>query len=147
RVKAERPGLAALVGKALDPAQVEAGDAQLAGLLPPEARRPYRVRQGVGAVDEEEGLALDGNVPPVPKCGGEPADMGPVVFLGIVLGHQHLVLLPVPRPGPVFIRPAEAERKVRPPGSQNLVERALQKALAVEPVMVVTEPLDAVLPR
>jgi hypothetical protein len=40
-------------------------------------------------------------------------DVGEVVGWGVVLGDQHLLILAIPAAGPVFVGPAEAERKIR----------------------------------
>ena len=65
----------------------------------------------------------------------------------MLLLHQDLLLGAVPAPRPVLVRPADAEREIERPVSQQLVERTLEQAPAGEPVVVVAEAVNAVLAR
>ena len=124
---------------ALHPAEVEIGDAQLLGLLPPEVEGPLGVGQLLGPVDEHERPTVDLDVAIVGKGGGQPPDVGQVVGLAELLGHQHLAGAGVPVAGPLLVGPAEGEREVRRTRGQHLVEGPLEQPLPVEPVVVVDE--------
>src|SRR5262249_21628229 len=133
-VEAQERGIAAVLGEALDAAQEQVADAGPARFLSPDGRRPCRLREPVNPVDEEERLSLEPDVPRVLERAEEPPDVLAVVLFAVYLLQQHLVLGAVPAPRPVLVRPAEAERGVRLPRSQHLVEGPLQDAPAVEPV-------------
>ena len=68
-----------------------------------------------------------------------------IVLLAELLPHEHVAGLCIPTPGPFLVGPAEGEREVRRAGLQHLLERPLQQPTAVEPVVVVDEPMHAVL--
>src|SRR5262249_16671442 len=86
------------------------------------------------------------DIPLVPKSIGQPADVLLVVFFTILLRDQNLFVVPVPPPGPVFVRPAQAEGEVRLARHQDLGKGAFEEAFALKPIMVVTEPVYAVFP-
>src|SRR3546814_15618971 len=65
----------------------------------------------------------------------------------MLLRHQHVVILTIPAPCPVFVGPAQAERKRRPAALQHRLDRPLQQTLAGKPVVVIAEPTDAITPR
>ena len=67
-----------------------------------------------------------------------------VVLFAVRLRHEHVVLLSVPPARPVLVRPADAERKTRASVFEQPLERALEQALAVEPVVVEAEPVHPV---
>ncbi len=58
-----------------------------------------------------------------------------------------VVVAAVPAPRPVLVRPADAEREVGFAAAVHLVERTLEQAPPVEPVVVVAEAVDAVAAR
>src|SRR5262249_36819145 len=146
-VEAQRPRIVALIREAFDSAKEQFAHAGFLRLLPPDRRRSPRRGEPVRAVDEEKWPAVHPDVPPVPKRPDEPTDMGAVVLLRVLLLDQDCLIQAVPAPRPVFVGPAEAEGEVRLSGFPDLVQRPLQQAPAVEPVMVVAEAVDAVLPR
>ena len=51
----------------------------------------------------------------------------------------------MPDAGPALVRPAQAEREIGLTAVEHLAKRALQHAATGEPIMVVAEPLDAML--
>ena len=68
-----------------------------------------------------------------------------VVRVAVRLGLEDVLVASVPSPRPGFVRPAEAKRKLRLSGTQDLLHRLLKQSLAVKPVMVIAEAVDAVL--
>src|SRR5262245_6908998 len=73
---------------------------------------------------------------------------GGVLVTGILLFHEDSIRQSVPHPGPTFVGPAQAERKIRPAGSEDLFERALEQPSSIsEPVVVGASAFDAVLTR
>ena len=143
----EAEGLGATGGRApaLDPAQVEVGEAQPLRLGPPQVGGPLRVGQALCPVDEHQWPAVDLDVAVVGERGGQPPDVGQVVGVAELLGHQHPAGLGVPVAGPLLVGPAQGEGEVRGARGQDLVERSLEQALPVEPVVVVDEAGDPVL--
>src|SRR6266496_4535034 len=73
--------------------------------------------------------------------------MSYVVFFRVGLLHQNLVLASVPNACPILVSPAETKRKVRLARHKHLIERSIQKAFACEPIVVVAEAGDSILPR
>jgi hypothetical protein len=69
-----------------------------------------------------------------------------IVFLRVLLRHKRLTAPPVPGPRPVFVGPTQTEWQVRLPGGQHFVEWATQEPAAVEPIVVIDEPEETVLP-
>jgi hypothetical protein len=69
--------------------------------------------------------------------------VAPIVLGGVGLLHQDVSLLAKPPARPGLVRPAEAETERRMAGFQDLGERTLDQPAAVEPVVVVTKPLDS----
>ena len=58
-----------------------------------------------------------------------------------------LVVAAIPAPGPVLVRPAQAEREIDVGLRQEAFQRRLHQALAAEPVVVEAERVDAVQAR
>ena len=143
-IQAEGLGTAGRRSPALHPAEVEVGEPEPLGLGAPDLRRPPRVGELPGPVDQHEGPAVDLDVAVVGECGGQPPDMGQVVRVAELLAHEDLARLGVPVPGPLLVGPAEGDGEVRRSRGQDLVDRPLEEALPVEPVVVVDEPGDAV---
>ena len=73
-------------------------------------------------------------------------DVGSIVVLAVLLTHQHMAGLGVPASGPLLVGPAQGEGEIGLAGRQHFFERPLQQSAAVEPVVVVDEAVDAVLP-
>ena len=71
--------------------------------------------------------------------------MRAIIFFSVMLFQQVVARASVPGTSPVLIGPAEAEGEVGFARCQHLVKGAFQNTPAVEPVMVVTEAVDAVL--
>src|ERR1043166_6619757 len=67
-----------------------------------------------------------------------------VFFIRMSLFDEDHFAAPVPLPRPVLVGPAEAERKVRRSGREHFLERALEKAPALKPIMVIAEAVNAV---
>src|SRR5438105_11938920 len=63
---------------------------------------------------------------------------------GIGLLNQNALRRPVPDAGPSLVCPAKAEWEFGSAGMQHFVKRALQNTPSRKPVMVVTEPFNAV---
>ena len=63
------------------------------------------------------------------------------------LRHQNVVLQSIPASCPAFVRPADAERKIDRRVTDVVIEGPLEQAAAVEPVVVKTESVNAVVAR
>ena len=142
----------ARIGAGAAAAPFELGQRQLADALlardaAPGLERAARIGQVVDLVDDEQRLAVDADVARVAEVRQQRADVGLVVLVGVALLHQHLALAAVPGAAPVLVGPGQAVGEVRLAAGADLLDRALQQPVAVEPVVVVAEAADAVLPR
>ena len=104
-------------------------------------------RQRRSAIDEQEGAAADAQVARIGEDLRQIARVREVVLLGVLLAHQDFAIPIGPAPGPRFVRPAETEREIGLATREDLRERALQQAPALEPVVVVAEGRDPVRTR
>ncbi len=132
-----------------DTHEVDAWQTGPGGHLAPARNRRFRVGDLERAVHDEDGLAIDLHVAPVVECRQQGIEMALVVFgAGIGLLDQYPVLGAVPDAAPGFVGPAQAEREIRFARREHFGERPFEHAFAVaEPVVVIAEALDAVLPR
>src|SRR5687767_12736570 len=73
--------------------------------------------------------------------------MRQIVLGRVSLLQQDFGFFSCPPPGPRFVRPAEAERKVRVTRRQHFTERAIEKPPTVEPIVPIAEPFDPVRTR
>ena len=135
--------LVALDERAAGP-DLDLADAVVAAPQAPRRERLVRVRQDLRVVDQDHGLAAAAEIAGIGDVALQVLDEVDVVFLGVVLLDQHGILLAVPRPGPVLVRPAQAEREVDLGVGDDVFERLLHELLAVEPVVVEAERRDAV---
>ena len=106
-----------------------------------------RIRERARAVDDEQRPAVDADVARIAKQRSEVRDQTPVGLGRVLLRHQDRVVAAVPAPRPVLVRPADAKREIGFAAAVHLVERTLEQAASVEPVVVVTEAMDTVAAR
>ena len=111
--------------------------------LTPSPDGPVRLGDQAGAVDHEQRAALNADISRILKMPGELRGHFPVVIWAVVLGDQHLAFGAVPSPRPVLVCPHEGERHIDAAIVQEPFERPVQQALAIEPVIVEDEPVDA----
>ena len=104
-----------------------------------------RVRHETLAIDEQQRPAVDADVARVLEVGHEVVEDGQVAHAVVVLGHEHVLLAPVPAARPGLVGPAQGERQVRLPILEHQLEGPLQQPTTAEPVEVVAEAVDAVL--
>ena len=78
--------------------------------------------------------------------GLEVSQHGPRILDRVILGDQNLMVKPVPTPSPVLVRPDHAEGDVDLRVCQHPLERGLHQEFAREPIEVIGEPRDAVVP-
>src|SRR3546814_20664701 len=55
--------------------------------------------------------------------------------LRMLLRHQHVVILTIPAPCPVFVGPAQAERKRRPAALQHRLDRSEEHTSELQSLM------------
>src|SRR5439155_4933914 len=101
----------------------------------------------MGAINNEQRLVFHPDITRIGKSTNEPANMSKIIVLGVCLLHQHFRLAPVPNTRPILVSPAETKREVRLTRSQHFVEGPFEQALALEPIVKVTEACHSVLPR
>jgi len=142
-VKAEGPRVGG-TAKALHAGNKDLADTALPTKMPPDGRRAGRVRQQFDPVDQQQGATLDADVAPVPQQGFDLADEGLVIRVRMLLADQDIRLASVPTPTPVFIGPADAKRKIRLPGGQDLVQGTVKEALTPKPIIIIAKTIDPV---
>src|SRR3970282_823027 len=99
--------------EAPDDAEIQLADAGAAALLAPPAHGRLRIGKQVRPINDEQRPAVDSEVARVAEMPDQVPDHGEIVLRRVVLPDQDLVVLAVPAPGPVLIRPTKAERQVR----------------------------------
>ena len=109
----------------------------------PAGDRVPRVRDHADAVDHQQRPAADADVAPVGEVAREAADQRQLVLGPVVLGDEDVLVGAVPAPGPVLVGPHQAERQLEPVVGEQRLQRPVQQPLAVEPVEVEHEALDA----
>ena len=67
-----------------------------------------------------------------------------IILCTIPLFEEDLIVRPVPSARPVFISPAETERKIRLAAFQNLIHRIFEDLTSMEPIVVVAKAMDPV---
>src|SRR5271170_8082226 len=132
---------------ALDIYEKEIAQAGLSDLGPPSLRSLPGIRQQFDAIDEDKRFPFDPDVARILQDANQVLNMGDVIFSGIMLFEQHIFGVALPSSRPVLVCPADAKGKIRLPRSQHFVERPLQYAPSVKPVVVVAESIHAILPR
>ena len=130
-----------------DRTQVQFTEPVLARFAPPHISHCARLRDQIELVHQQERTAVDPDIPRVLKHRQQLPNERRAVGRGIVLSDQDVLVEPIPAPRPVFVGPAHTEWKVWRAAGQHFVEGLLQQSLAVEPVGVITEPVDAELAR
>jgi len=133
-----------LVSEALHPGEIWIWQPGLDAHLAPDIGRPSGIGEIARPVDEEERPTVDPHVALVGQGGEQMLHVMPIVLGRVLLGEQHLVLVPVPPARPVLVGPAEAEGKARTTRTKHLVEGTTEEPTTVEPVMIVAEARDAV---
>src|SRR4051794_52858 len=103
------------------------------------------MRQRVSTVDEKDRLVTDADGARISQRRQQRPDMRQIIFPAVCLGLEDL-LRTVKVPRPRLVCPAEGKRKVRFTGAQDLLKWLLQQLLAFEPVVVIAEAMDPVLP-
>ena len=111
--------------------------------LAPAADGFGRIGDQGRAVDHQQRAAVDADVARVLEVTDELGGHVLVVVGSVILRDQHFAFGAVPAPGPVFVRPHQAERDVDGAVGEEAFERAFQQALSVEPVVVEDEAMDA----
>ena len=142
RVKAQRPWV--VEAERLHGAQVQFADAFVATPLAPACHCARRAGQLVGAVDQHHRAAVDADVVGVLEQRCQVADEFEVRCLAVVLRQQHFARGTVPAARPVFVGPADAEGEGAGAAVHQILQRAVQDAAALEPVVVIAEAVDAV---
>ena len=87
-------------------------DAVLPAPVSPALGRCTRGGKQGRSVDKQHRLAVDSDVSRVAKKSADIHDERQVVFFGMVLRDQYVLVPAVPSTTPVFIRPADTERKI-----------------------------------
>ena len=142
-VEAERGGI---LHVELDHPQHDFADAVLAAVAPPAFGSRARIGQQRGPVDDHQGTTIDADVSRIGDQRDQVGDETLVIGLGMVLADQDILVLPIPAPGPVLVRPADAEREIDA-GADELLQRPLQQAATREPVVMECESVQAVTAR
>src|SRR3990172_3408892 len=122
-IKPDLARITTLIRKALYSTQADLTNARLSGLFSPNVRRSSWMRQAVGSVHEKQRFIGNSYIPLVFKGMNETSDVIPIILLAIVLLNQDLFVAPIPDSCPVFVRPAQAERKFRLARRQHVIER------------------------
>ena len=139
----EAVALVILEAKGRGAVERQFAQAQLPRQGPPAFRGGLGVRQQLGAIDDQDRLAAHADVARIGHVASHVAEDRQVVLRRVVLADQDVGLVAVPAPGPVLVGPAQGERQVQARVSQIGVQRPLQQALPVEPVVVEAEARDA----
>ena len=119
---------------------------RLAAVTAPDLGGPSSIGQQTRLIDQEQRPAVDSDITTVAQGGLQGFDEVQIVVVRVFLGNQNFSVEAIPAPAPVFVGPADAERKIRPTGLYNFVQRPVQQALAGEPIVVVAETVNPVLP-
>src|SRR5439155_20105407 len=106
-IESQGAWVSAVFREALDAAQEEVSYSFSGCLLSPDSRGRHRVRDLVGAVDQEQRLAFEPDVARITEGIEQPADVPPVVLRAVLLRHQELLFAAIPASRPVLVRPAE----------------------------------------
>jgi hypothetical protein len=128
----------------LNSAKVRFSNSQARAFLAPDGRRPLGIGQETRAVDQEQRPTVESNITRVRKDAGQPAGVGDVVVVAVVLTDEEVLVSAVPPPRPRLVRPAEAERKLGLACTQYFVERSLEESSTSKPIVVPHEPIDPV---
>ena len=145
RVQSRRCRVAAEARECADDIRIARAGA--AALLPPHRDRRCEIRYQDRPVDEQERSAIDTNVSRITKCRKQRTNESSAVFKRILLRDEHILLTTVPPPRPVLVGPADAKGKIGLPRVEDGVERMLEQTLSVEPIMVITEAVNAMFAR
>ena len=70
---------------------------------------------------------------------GETIDQRRVILRPVILGNQHVLVAAIPAPGPVLVRPHQAEREIHAGIGEHRLDRLLQQPAPVEPVEIMHE--------
>src|SRR6185436_19940042 len=92
-------------------------------------------------------LAVDANVIGVLQQRQHILDERLIRFGRVLEGHQHFAGHSIPVPPPLLVYPADTEEKRSASSLDEIVQRPVEKAASVEPVVVVAERVDAVSSR
>jgi len=113
---------------------------------PPGIGQRPAMRQFLWRVHRDQRLAIDFQITAIAQRWQQDFVKMPLVILAARIGLllKNAVGGAMPDSGPGTVRPAQAEWKIRDSGTDHVVERPLQQALAVEPVVVITKRLDTI---
>ena len=130
----------------LDRRQQNLADSPVVKHRPPRLNAAAGIGYPVQAIDEEERAVLYPDVSGIAKDGGHVLRKPLCEPLSILLPNQDFMLGTVPSSRPRLVRPADAEREIGTARLEHFIERPMKQTLPVEPVVVVAEAFDAVLP-
>ncbi len=119
---------------------------RLVALATPQLNGAIRIREKMGTVDGQQRPAVDTDVPGVLEAFDQPSDVRDVILFAEHLLQNHLVERALPPAVPALVGPAQRERQVGLAGIEHLLERPIQHASSAEPVVVVQESRDPVVP-
>src|SRR5690606_18620020 len=110
----------------------------LNGPLLPMFERLFGVRKNIWSVDENNWLAVICNIPLVFHIRKDILDETVIVFNRVIICQQNFVVAAIPSLGPVFVCPAETERKIDLFIEED-INWLLQNPTSRKPVIVETE--------
>ena len=113
-------------------------------LLANQAGHAPWLRQVARPVNKEQGTAGNAQVTAIGEGPRQPAGVLRVVFAGIGLPEEDVLLLSQPSPRPGLVGPGQAEGEVGLTRREDLVKRPAQQAFSLKPVVPVAEGLDPV---
>src|SRR5215472_16863137 len=131
----------------LDESEERRGDPVAPRLLTEALGERSRIRKRARAIDDEQRPLADANVSRVAKERREVRCEATIGIGRVPLRDEDVVVAAVPASSPVLVCPARAERKVGLAARTHFVERSLEQAPPVEPVVVVAKAVDSVLAR
>ena len=112
-------------------------------LLPPASDCFGRFRHQARAIENKQWFPVDANIAFILEVAQRISDERVLIFFAVVLLDENLFVHAIPRACPVLVRPHNAERLIDTIGFGKQVERLVHQSLAVKPVVVKTECLDA----
>jgi hypothetical protein len=106
-----------------------------------------RFRELRRAIHQNEGTVVDPNVSAVRKDRNWTADVRQIIGRTVSLFQQQVSVQPIPCTIPVFIGPANAERRVGLATFQDVVHGTFKNAPPIKPIMVIAKATDAMVER
>ena len=80
----------------------------------------------------------------VAQKGSQVTNKSDIAFGRVVLGDENVVFQAIPAASPVFIGPANTERKIDILVVKIIVERSFEQAFTVKPVIIKSKTMDAI---